>query len=84
LGGKLSRHPNWLKESLLDIAEDVDEAADAGRHVILSLEMNGCPYCFKMIEESFKGSDYSDWLQTRFDVIALNVRGGRKTISDSA
>jgi hypothetical protein len=22
--------------------------------------MNGCPYCYKMIEENFKGSDYSD------------------------
>ncbi|MBK1629850.1 thioredoxin [Thiohalocapsa halophila] len=83
LGGKMSSHPDWFKESFLDIAEDVDEAADAGRHVILFLEMNGCPYCFKMIEENFKGSDYSDWLRERFDVIALNVRGDREVAMDA-
>jgi len=83
LGGKMSSHPDWLKESFLDIAEDVDEAADAGRLVILFLEMNGCPYCFKMIEENFKGRDYSDWLRERFDVIALNVRGDREVAMDA-
>jgi thioredoxin-related protein len=83
LGAKVSSHPDWFKESFLDIAEDVDEATDAGKHVILFLEMNGCPYCYKMIEENFKGSAYSDWLQARFDVIALNVRGDREVALDA-
>lgn len=83
LGGKQSSHPDWFKESFLDIAEDVDEATDAGRHVILFLEMNGCPYCWKMVEENFKGSDYSDWLRERFDVIALNIRGDREVAMDA-
>jgi thioredoxin-related protein len=82
-GGKVSSHPAWFKESFLDIAEDVDEAADSDKHVILFLEMNGCPYCYKMIEENFKGSDYSDWLQEHFDVIALNVRGDREVALDA-
>ena len=83
LGAKLSSHPDWFKESFLDIAEDVDEATDAGKHVILFMEMNGCPYCYKMIEENFKASDYSDWLQERFDVIALNIRGDREVALDA-
>jgi thioredoxin-related protein len=82
-GGKLSSHPDWFKESFLDIAEDVSEAAEDGKHVILFLEMNGCPYCYKMIEENFKGSDYSDFIQQRFDVIALNVRGDREVAMDA-
>jgi thioredoxin-related protein len=83
LGAKMSSHPDWFKESFLEIADDVDEAADAGKHLILFLEMNGCPYCHKMIEENFEGSDYSDWLQERFDVIALNVRGDREVALDA-
>jgi len=82
-GSKVLSHPAWFKESFLDIAEDVDEAAGADKHVILFLEMNGCPYCYKMIEENFKGSDYSDWLQEHFDVIALNVRGDREVALDA-
>jgi thioredoxin-related protein len=77
------RHPAWFKESFLDIGEDVSEAADDDKHVILFLEMNGCPYCYKMIEENFKGSDYSDFIQERFDVIALNVRGDREVALDA-
>lgn len=83
LGGKEASHPDWFKESFLDIAEDLSEAADGDKHVILFLEMNGCPYCFKMIEENFQGSDYSEWLQERFDVIALNVRGDREVALDA-
>jgi thioredoxin-related protein len=82
-GSKIASHPDWFKESFLDIAEDVGEAADADKHVILLLEMNGCPYCYKMIEENFEGSDYSDFIQERFDVIALNVRGDREVAMDA-
>ena len=81
-GGKVASHPAWFKESFLAIGEDVSEAAEDDKHVILFLEMNGCPYCYKMIEENFKGSDYSDFIQERFDVIALNVRGDREVALD--
>jgi thioredoxin-related protein len=82
-GSKISSHPDWFKESFLDIAEDVDEAAGDGKHVILFLEMNGCPYCFKMIEENFEGAPYRDFIQEKFDVIALNVRGDREVALDA-
>ena len=39
-GGKMSEHPDWFKESFLDIAEDVDEAAAEGRHVMLFLHLS--------------------------------------------
>jgi thioredoxin-related protein len=77
-GGVLSVHPDWFKESFLDIGEDVSEAAEQGKHVILFLEMTGCPYCFKMIEENFKHAPYVDFLRERFDVIALNIKGDRE------
>lgn len=77
-GGILSVHPEWFKESFLDIGEDVSEAAEQGKHVILFLEMTGCPYCYKMTEENFKHAPYVDFLRERFDVIALNIKGDRE------
>ena len=77
-GGKMSTYPDWFKESFLDITEDVGEATDDGKHVILFMEMNGCPYCFKMNEENFKHAPYTDFIQKQFDVIALNTRGDRE------
>ena len=78
LGGKMATPPSWFKESFLDIGEDVAEATDGGKHVILFMEMNGCPYCYKMMEENFKNAPYRDFIQQHFDVIALNVRGDRE------
>lgn len=83
VGAKMSSHPDWFKESFLDLAEDVDEAAQAGKHVILFLEMNGCPYCYKMVEENFKGAPYRDFIQENFDVIAINVLGDREVAMDA-
>ncbi len=77
-GAKMTVHPDWFKESFLDIGEDVSEAADAGKHVILFMEMNGCPYCYKMNEENFKHAPYKDFIQEHFEVIALNVKGDRE------
>ncbi len=82
-GAKQSSHPDWFKESFLDIAEDVDEAAQSGKHVILFLEMNGCPYCYKMIEENFKGAPYREFIKEQFDVIAINVLGDREVALDA-
>jgi thioredoxin-related protein len=78
LGSKMSEHPPWFKESFLDIAADVEEAKDAGKHVILFMHLNGCPYCYKMVEENFKHAPYRAFIQQHFDVIALNIRGDRE------
>jgi thioredoxin-related protein len=78
VGGKVSEHPAWFKESFLDIAEDVDEAAGADRHVMLFMHLNACPYCYKMVEENIKHAPYTDFIREHFDVIALNIRGDRE------
>jgi thioredoxin-related protein len=78
VGGRISEHPGWFKESFLDIAEDVDEAAEAGKHVILFMHLNGCPYCYKMTEENFKKAPYTEFIKENFDVIAINIKGDRE------
>lgn len=77
-GAKSLSHPSWFKESFLDLAEDVSEAADADKHVILVMEMNGCPYCYKLVQENFATAPYRDFIREHFDVIALNTKGDRE------
>ncbi|HSO83800.1 thioredoxin family protein [Thiocapsa sp.] len=77
-GAKMLSHPSWFKESFLDLPEDVSEAAESGKHVILIMEMNGCPYCYKLIQENFATAPYRDFIQEHFDVIALNTKGDRE------
>jgi len=77
-GTKTLSHPTWFKTSFLDIAEDVGEAAEAGKHVILVMEMDGCPYCDKMIQDNFANAPYRDFIQEHFEVIALDTKGDRE------
>jgi thioredoxin-related protein len=77
-GTKTLSHPTWFKKSFLDIAEDVGEAAEAGKHVILVMEMDGCPYCDKMIQDNFANAPYRDFIQEHFEVIALDTKGDRE------
>ena len=82
LGSKISEHPDWFKESFLDIAEDVEESAESNKHVMLFLHLNGCPYCYKMTEENLKNAPYTDFIKENFDVIALNIQGDREVALD--
>ncbi len=77
-GAVTSVHPDWFKQSFLDIAEDVAEAAEADKHVMLFMYINGCPYCHKMVEENLKHAPYTAFVKEHFDVIALNILGDRE------
>jgi len=76
-GGAPHETPDWFKESFLDIAEDVEEAGEANKHVMLFFQLNDCPYCDRMLSESFEADPYKSYIQAHFDVIAINVRGDR-------
>ena len=78
IGGVQHSAPDWFKESFLEIADDVDEANEAGKHVLLFFELNGCPYCDRMLRESFETDPVSSYIQANFDVIAINIQGDRE------
>ncbi len=77
LGGKVSTHPDWFKESFLDIAADAEEANESGKHLAIFMHLNNCPYCYKMLEENFVNAPYTQFIKDNFDVLVINIRGDR-------
>lgn len=78
-GGSMHEIPQWFKESFLEIDEDINEAKESNKHVMLFLDLNGCPYCTKMLNESFfTKNKTSDYIKENFDVININVKGSRE------
>ena len=70
--------PGWFKESFLEISEDISEAKENNKHVMLFMHIDRCPYCTRMLNENFiKGSNKA-LIKKHFDVIALNIRGDRE------
>ncbi len=70
--------PAWFKESFLDIREDIDEASDAKKRVLLYFYQDGCPYCGKLLKDNFGDAKISDYSRKHFDVIAINMWGDRE------
>lgn len=77
-GGTPFDTPAWFKDSFLEIAEDVSEASEEGKHVLLFFHLNGCPYCNKMVNENFQQEPLKSEIQANFDSIELNIKGDRE------
>jgi len=73
--------PAWFKNSFLDIREDIREAAENGRRVMLYFYQDGCPYCAKLIQDNFTQRSIVEKTQKYFDVIAINMWGDREVVN---
>lgn len=78
VGGVQHEMPEWFKESFLEIQDDIKEATDANKHVMLFFHLNNCPYCAKMLDDNFLQDPLKTYIQEHFDVIAINVKGDRQ------
>lgn len=78
-GGSEHTMPSWFKQSFLDIAEDVDEAKESDKHVMLFMSLDFCPYCTKMLNDNFvEGAKNQKYIQNNFDVIGINIKGSKE------
>jgi len=73
----LYRQP-WFIESLLELADDLDGAAKAGKRFAIMWELRGCPYCRETHLVNFARPDIETYIKTNFDVLQLNIIGSRK------
>ncbi len=79
LGAKIvDELPNWFKSTFMDFSEDLEEAADEDRHIMIYFHQNGCPYCAKLVEDNFHDEKLVAKLQKDFDVIETNMWGDRE------
>ncbi len=68
-------HPEWFKQSFLDLNEDIEEATAEGRHLMLYFYQDGCPYCKMFIENDLGQYDIAEYAQEHFDLVAINLFG---------
>lgn len=78
-GGTMHEVPEWFKESFLDIKEDISEAEANNKHFMIFMDLEGCPYCSKMLNENFiTQNKTSEFIKKYFDVINIDVKGSRE------
>lgn len=77
--------PHWFKDSFLDLSEDIEDASDSGKKLMIYYHQAGCPYCYNLVQQSFLDPALSQYIQAHFDLIALNLWGDREvTLPDGA
>ena len=76
-GAMMTEYPAWIKESFLDINEDIAEAKDAGKRVAIFFHQDGCPYCNALVERNLAQKAVLEKAKNNFDFIALNMWGDR-------
>lgn len=70
--------PSWFKHSFLDLDEDIIEAKNDGKRLMLFFYQDGCPYCKKMLQDNFGQRDIAEKTRDNFDVVSLNIWGDRQ------
>lgn len=72
--------PAWFKISFLDVYEDIADAADNNKRVMLYFYQDGCPYCKKLLEDNFGQRAIAEKTRKHFDVVAINIWGTNEVI----
>ncbi len=81
LGAMPTEYPEWFKDSFLEFADDVEEAAAEGKRLAILFHQDGCPYCNLLVERNLSQHDIQQLMKDKFDVIAINMWGARELIS---
>lgn len=68
----------FIKDSFPNLKEDLADATKAGRILMVVFEQDGCPYCAQMHQIHFVDKTIVARLSKSFDVIQLDIWGGRE------
>ncbi|MDH5571347.1 MAG: thioredoxin fold domain-containing protein [Gammaproteobacteria bacterium] len=69
--------PDWFKNSFLDLDDDIAEASEKNKRLMLFFYQDGCPYCQKLLEDNFSQKSIEEKTRQHFDVVTVNIWGDR-------
>ena len=69
---------DWMRDTFLDLREDLAEANAEGKRFAIIVEQRGCIYCKKMHEEVFPEPEIATLISDNFFIIQLNMFGDRE------
>ena len=64
-----------MRDTFKDLREDLQEANDEGKRLLILFEQRGCIYCKKMHEEVFPQPEVRDYIKENYFVVQLNLHG---------
>jgi thioredoxin-related protein len=71
-------HQPWFLQSLLELGDDLQAAADNGKRFAVMWELRACPYCRDTHLINFARPEIESFIKARFDILQLNLVGARE------
>lgn len=69
-------YPSWFKLSLLDLRDDLKDAATEGKSgIIVYFGQSHCAYCRALLQGNWGKEDIAAYTRKHFDVIPINIWG---------
>jgi thioredoxin-related protein len=65
----------WMQDTFKDLREDLADANNQGKRLMVIVEQRGCVYCTKMHEEVFPQPEIEALLTERYFVVQINMFG---------
>ena len=66
---------DWMRDTFKDLGEDLAEANDEGKRLMVLIEQRGCSYCKKMHEEGFVVPEVARYIEDNYFVVQINMFG---------
>ena len=70
----------WFLESFLELADDLDGAAEKRKRFAIMWELRGCPYCKETHLVNFAKPEIETFVRERFEILQLNIVGSREVV----
>ena len=75
--------PDWFKQSFLDLQDDLDDANENNKRIILYFHQDGCPYCKKLLDDNFSNKNIVEKMKQHYDLLEINMWGDKSITSIS-
>ena len=71
-------HYDWYHQSFLELADDLEEALDDDKILMIKFDQKGCIYCEKVALEILSEPAINAYIREHFVVVQLDIYGGRE------
>lgn len=65
-------------DSFLELGDDLQEAAAAGKGLMILFEQRGCPYCKELHAVNFARTEVVDYMTAQYHLVQLDLWGARE------
>ena len=69
---------DFFLDTFLDLGEDLAEAADEGKGLLVLFEQQGCPYCRELHKVNFAKTQLREFLVANFNAVQIDLFGSRE------